>query len=333
MTRKALITGITGQIGSYLAEILLEKKYEVIGFARSQDLAMLPASLAGKVKTLQVDIGNLELLEKSILDLQPDEIYNFAAQSNSQISFGIAEETFHLNALAVVRLCETARKLSRPAKVFQASTAELYGGVYEHPVNEETPFYPKNPYGIAKLAAYWAIRNYRETQGAFFVNGIIFNSESPRRGEAFVTKKIVKTIAEIIKGKQEVLRLGNLNARRDWSHAQDTAKAAWTMLQAEKAADYVIASGVAHSVREFVEIAFKHAGIEIAWRGEGVQEEGYDKNTGKVRVAIDTQFFRPAELKSLIGDSSKLHKELGWSQKYPFDALVSEMLDVELEKL
>lgn len=332
MQKKALITGITGQIGSYLAELLLEKGYSISGISRGKLDSRLPPALLTKITFSSLDIADTKAFAAHVKKIQPDEIYNLAAQSNSQISFGIAGQTLQTNAMAVIALCDVALSLKKPVRIVQAASAELFGGVYNAPVNEETPFVPKNPYGVAKLAAYWTVRNYRETKGLCSSNALIFNSESPRRGEAFVTKKIAATIAAIMKGTVDVLMLGNVNTTRDWSHAADTAQALYLMAQAEKGADYIVSSGIAHTVREFVEIAFKHMGIEIAWRGEGLGEEGFDRKSGRVYVKIDPQFFRPAELKSLIGDSSKIRKELDWKPTYTLTTLVGEMVDAELKK-
>ncbi|PIN93074.1 GDP-mannose 4,6-dehydratase [Candidatus Pacearchaeota archaeon CG10_big_fil_rev_8_21_14_0_10_31_24] len=332
MTKKALITGITGQIGSYLAEILLEQGYKVHGLSRNKLNSQIPEESQKKIIFHSSDIKDLNSLQKLIEQIKPDEIYNLAAQSNSQISFDIAEETFQTNALAILRICETVKKLNNNCKVFQASSAELYGGTYDYPVTEETPFIPRNPYGIAKFTAYWTIKIYREANNSFFVNGIIFNSESPRRGDAFVTKKIVKGIADIIKGKQEVVSLGNINSKRDWGHAKDTAYAIYKSLQAEKPGDYIISTGKAHTIREFIELAFKHLGKKLAWRGQGLNEEGYDLETGKVYININPQFFRPVELKVMLGNPAKARKELNWQPQYTFESLVNEMIDYDMSK-
>ena len=332
--KKALITGITGQIGSYLAEILLEKGYKVYGIVRRTSTLEGARSRIDHLKGLKLiygDLGDTGNIERIIGEVMPDEIYNLAAQSHVQISFETPEYTSDINALGVLRICEAVNKLKKPIKVYQASTSELFGGIYNYPVNEDVHFYPKSPYGVAKLYAYWIMRHYRETYNLFCSNGIVFNSESPRRGENFVTRKITKTIADIIKGKKEFLSLGNLNARRDWNHAKDTAMAMWMILQANKPGDYVIASGQAHSVKEFVEASFKYAGVDIEWKGEGLNEVGYDKKTSKVYVKVDSHYFRPSEVNVLIGDSTKARTELGWKPKYNFDDIIKDMMHTELK--
>jgi len=332
-TKKALITGITGQIGSYLAEILLSKGYEVYGTIRRTSMVNARERVENikGIHLIYADLTDMSSIENIIHEVQPDEIYNLAAQSHVWISFRIPDYTSDVNALGTLRICEAARKLKKECKIYQASTSELYGGIYEHPVTEETPFVPKSPYGVAKLYAYWIIRNYRESYNMFCSNGIVFNTESPRRGENFVTRKITLGVSEIIKGKREFISLGNLNAKRDWGHARDTALAMWKILQTEKPDDFVIATGKAHSIREFVEESFKHAGIEIAWRGQGLNEEGYDKNTGKVYIVVDPIYFRPSEVNTLIGDSTKARTQLGWEPQYTFEALVKEMMEHDLK--
>ena len=334
--KKALITGITGQIGSYLAELLLEKGYEVHGLVRRT------SSMEGsrkridhikeEINLIYGDLGDSGAIEKAISEVKPDEIYNLAAQSHVAISFQIPEQTSDINAIGVLRICEAARRINKNAKIYQASTSELYGGIYDYPVNEETPFYPKSPYGISKLYAYWIMRHYRETYGMFCSNGIVFNSESPRRGENFVTRKITTGIANLIKGKIKKLYLGNLNAKRDWNHAKDTARGMWMILQANKPGDYVIASGKARSVREFVEEAFKYAGIEISWRGEGLEEVGYDKKTGREYIGVSARHFRPSEVNVLIGDAAKARNELGWKPILTFQDLIADMMYNELKE-
>lgn len=331
--KKALITGITGQIGSYLAELLVDKGYEVYGLVRRTSSIVGSRERIDPIKGLKLIYGDLcdsGSIEKIIHEVQPDEIYNLAAQSHVGISFETPENTSDINALGVLRICEAAKRLKKKVKIYQASTSELYGGIYDYPVNEEAPFYPKSPYGIAKLYAYWTMRHYRETYNMYCSNGLVFNSESPRRGENFVTRKIVKNVVSITNGSSEILRLGNLNAKRDWSHAKDSARAMWLILQAEKPGDYVIASGKTRSVREFVEKAFNYVGVNIKWRGDGLNEEGYDEKTGKVYVKVDPHYFRPSEVNTLIGDSTKAKKELGWSQEYSFEDLVKDMMEHEL---
>jgi len=332
--KTALITGITGQIGSYLAELLIEKGYKVYGLVRRTSSIGSSRERIDHIKGLNLLYGDLSDsggIEKTISEVQPDEIYNLAAQSHVWISFQTPEHTSDINALGVLRICEAARRIGKPVKIYQASTSELYGGIHNYPVNEEVDFYPKSPYGIAKLYGYWIIRHYRETYNMFCSNGIIFNSESPRRGENFVTRKISKGVVDILNGKLEKLYLGNLNAKRDWNHAKDAAKVMWMILQASKPGDYVMASGETHSVREFVEAAFKHVGIEISWKGEDLNEVGFDKKTGREYVGVDSHYFRPSEVDVLIGDSSKARNELGWKPSYNFQELVTDMMDAELK--
>jgi GDPmannose 4,6-dehydratase len=330
--KKALITGITGQIGSYLAELLVEKGCDVTGAVRRTSLVNARERI-DHLKGIHLeyaDLGDSSSIERVIKESQPDEIYNLGAQSHVWISFKMPEYTADIDGLGVMRICESARQLKRPVKIYQASTSELFGGIYDFPVNEDVPFYPKSPYGLAKQFGFWTIKNYREAFDMFCSNGILFNSESPRRGENFVTRKITKGIADIVKGRAEQLHLGNLNAKRDWIHAKDSAKAMYLILQANEPGDYVIASGKARSIREFAEAAFRYADIELAWRGKGLEEQGYDAKTGKTRISIDPKYFRPAEVDILIGDASKARKELGWAPEITFDELVKEMVEHDL---
>jgi len=331
--KKALITGITGQIGSYLAELLLEKGYEVYGLVRRTSSMNSRARIdhLDKVHLVYGDLADSNNISEIISSVQPDEIYNLGAQSHVAVSFQVPLYTADVDALGALRICDAARRLNKPVRIYQASTSELYGGIYNYAVNEESHFYPKSPYAVAKLYAYWVMRNYREAYNLFCSNGIIFNSESPRRGENFVTRKITKGVADIVKGKLDVLYLGNLSARRDWIHAKDNVVAAWAILQAEKPGDYVIASGESHSVREFVEAAFKHVNIDISWRGEGVNEEGFDKKTGRVYVKVDPIYFRPSDVQVLIGDASKAKRDFGWKTKYKFEDIVREMVEHDLK--
>jgi len=334
--KRALITGVTGQIGSYLAELLIDKGYDVFGIIRRTSHVKNARQRIDHLKNLNLFYGDLQdsgVIERIISEVQPDEIYNLAAQSHVGISFDTPEHTSNVNALGVLRICEAAKRLKKPVRVYQASTSELFGGTEDGILlNENSNFKPKSPYAVAKLYGYWIIRNYREAYGMFCCNGIIFNSESPRRGENFVTKKITKGVADIISGKTDKIYLGNLNAKRDWSHAKDSAKAMWMILQSEKPEDYVIASGETHSVREFVEEAFKHVGIEIGWRGEGLEEMGYDKRTNRVYVAVNPYYFRPSEVDILVGDASNAKKKLGWTQEYSFKELVKEMVEADLNE-
>ena len=331
--KKALITGITGQIGSYLAELLMEKGYEVYGLVRRTSLVNARERIEhiDGIKLIYADLGDSSSINHLIQEIKPDEIYNLAAQSHVWVSFKMPEYTSDIDALGAMRICEAVRMLGKPVKIYQASTSELYGGIYNFPVNEETPFHPKSPYGVAKLYAYWIMRNYREAYKMFCSNGIVFNTESPRRGENFVTRKITKGVADILRGKQKQLRLGNLNARRDWGHAKDVTLAMWKILQYDKADDFVIATGVSHSVREFVELAFKHVGIEIKWRGEGVNEVGYDAATEKTLVVVDPLYFRPSEVEVLIGDATKAKNLLKWEPHYAFEEVVREMMEHDLK--
>jgi GDPmannose 4,6-dehydratase len=330
----ALITGVAGQIGSYLAEVLIEKGYEVYGIIRRSSQVSTARERIDPIIGLNVlygDLGDSGVIERIVSEVQPDEIYNLAAQSHVAISFEIPEYTSDVTALGALRICEAARKLKKNVKIYQASTSELYGGIYDYAVNEETPFHPKSPYGVAKLYAFWMMKNYRESYGLFCSNGIVFNSESSRRSENFVTRKITKGVAEIMNGKKEKIQLGNLNAKRDWNHSKDTAEAMWIILQADKPGDYVMASGISYSVRDFVEASFRHVGVDIVWKGEGLNEVGYDKNTGKEYIVVNPYYFRPSEVEVLIGDSSKLRNELGWSPKFDFNDIVAEMVDYDMK--
>ncbi|TDT61024.1 GDP-mannose 4,6-dehydratase [Fonticella tunisiensis] len=340
--KRALITGITGQDGSYLAELLLEKGYEVHGIIRRSS-----SFNTGRIEHLYQDIHekNLKLilhygdmtdssnLSRLIYSINPDEIYNLAAQSHVKVSFDIPEYTAEVDALGTLRILDAIKDTKIKTRFYQASTSELYGKALEIPQKETTPFYPRSPYAAAKLYAFWITKNYREAYGLYACNGILFNHESPRRGETFVTRKITKAACRIAKGKQEKLYLGNLNAMRDWGYAKDYVEAMWLMLQQEKAEDYVIATGETHTVREFCEKAFKYVGIDIEWRGKEEDEKGYDSKTGKVVVEIDPRYFRPTEVDLLIGDPSKARKELGWQPRVTFEELVKIMMEADLKKV
>ncbi|XP_074115703.1 GDP-mannose 4,6 dehydratase [Cotesia typhae] len=341
--RIALITGITGQDGSYLAEFLLEKGYEVHGIIRRassfnttriQHLYADPKShKQEKMKLHWGDMTDSSSLIKVIAAVQPTEIYNLAAQSHVKVSFELSEYTGEVDAIGTVRLLDAIRTcgLEKKVKFYQASTSELYGGRdTSAPQNESTPFYPRSPYACAKIYSYWIVINYREAYGLYACNGILFNHESPRRGENFVTRKITRTIAKIYLGAQDVLELGNLNAKRDWGHAKDYVKAMWMMLQQENPEDYVIATGESHSVREFVELAFQHVNINIIWEGTGVDEVGRDKNSGKVLVRVNPRYFRPTEVGILLGDASKAKMKLGWEPSVSFKELVQDMMNADL---
>ncbi|MEM3122393.1 MAG: GDP-mannose 4,6-dehydratase [Candidatus Pacearchaeota archaeon] len=319
MRKKALITGITGQIGSYLAELLVEKGYEVYGLVRTSSTMIQRKRidhLQKKIKLVYGDLSDTYSIERAIESIEPDEVYNLAAQSHVGISFNLPELTSDVCGIGVLRICEALKKLKKKTKLYQASTSELYGGIYDFPVNESVPFNPKSPYAISKLYAYWIIKHYRETYKMFCCNGILFNTESPRRGENFVTRKITIGVSEIAKGKRDCIYLGNLNARRDWGHAKDAVRAMWAILQAENPDDYVIATGETHSVREFVEEAFKHIGVEISWRGEGLEEEGYDSKTGKVYVKVDSVFFEEEKFEK-TANINKI-KSLSYGIEYSF---------------
>nr|WP_207669355.1 GDP-mannose 4,6-dehydratase [Fonticella tunisiensis] len=343
MVKKAFITGITGQDGSYLAEFLLEKGYEVHGMIRR----------ASTFNTKRIDhlfenpeIGNKKLflhygdlsdssnINRLLERIKPDEIYNLGAQSHVKVSFEVPEYTAQTDAVGTLRILDAIKETGIKTKFYQASTSELFGGIPgTAPQSEKTPFYPKSPYGAAKLYAYWITVNYREAYNIFAVNGILFNHESPRRGETFVTRKITRAVASIIAGKQDKLSLGNLDAKRDWGFAGDYVEAMWMMLQQEKPQDYVIATGETHTVREFTELAFKEVGIDIEWKGTGVEEKGYDRKTGKLLVDVNPRYFRPAEVEFLWGDPSKAERELGWKRKVDFRGLVKMMVEADVKEI
>jgi GDPmannose 4,6-dehydratase len=325
----ALISGISGQDGSYLAELLLEKGYEVHGIIRR----------ASQINTQRIDLiydyihlhyGDLTdstNLVRIIQQVQPDEIYNLGAQSHVKVSFEIPEYTGQVDALGTLRILEAVRLLGmeKKTRIYQASTSEMFGKVQEIPQKETTPFYPRSPYGVAKLYGYWIVKNYRESYGLHASSGILFNHESPRRGETFVTRKITRGLSRISVGEQDILYLGNLNAKRDWGHAKDFVEAMWLMLQQDEADDYVIATGEQYSVREFVEAAAPYFGMKIEWMGEGLDEVGYDWNTKKAVIKVNPKYFRPAEVETLLGDASKAKEKLGWEPKISFKQLVEDM--------
>ncbi len=341
--KKALITGITGQDGAYLADFLLQKGYEVHGIkrrsssfntARVDHLYMDPHEPGVRFFMHYGDLTDATNLIRIIQQVRPDEIYNLAAQSHVKVSFETAEYTANADALGTLRLLEAVRMLGleKKTRFYQASTSELYGKVKEIPQNEETPFYPRSPYGVAKLYGYWITVNYREAYGMFACNGILFNHESPIRGETFVTRKITRAVARIKLGLQHKLYLGNLDAKRDWGYAGDYVEAMWLILQQEEPDDYVIATGESHSVREFVEKAFKEVGIDITWEGDGVNEVGKNRDTGDVLVEIDPRYFRPTEVDYLRGDPSKAKKKLGWEPRVSFDELIRMMVREDLKE-
>ncbi|MFL0194655.1 GDP-mannose 4,6-dehydratase [Clostridium sp. WILCCON 0269] len=343
MIKRALITGITGQDGSYLTELLLSKGYEVHGLIRR----------ASTFNTKRIDhlfenpeIGNKKLflhhgdltdssnLNRVIEKIQPDEIYNLAAQSHVQVSFEVPEYTAETDGIGSLRILDAIKVSGLKCKFYQASTSELFGGLPETaPQSEETPFYPKSPYGASKLYSYWITVNYRESYNIFACNGILFNHESPRRGETFVTRKITRAVASIMAGKQEKLSLGNLDAKRDWGFAGDYVEAMWLILQQEKPYDFVIATNETHTVREFVDLSFKEVGIDIEWEGTGVEEKGYDKVTGKLLIDVNPRYFRPAEVELLWGDCRKAEMELGWKRKVDFPGLVKMMIDGDMREI
>ena len=343
----ALITGVTGQDGSYLAEFLLDKGYEVHGIIRRSssfntariehlyfDEWVRDMKRNRSINLHYGDMTDSSSLIRIIQTTQPDEIYNLAAQSHVKVSFDVPEYTAEADATGTLRLLEAVRilGLERKTKIYQASTSELYGLVQEIPQRETTPFYPRSPYGVAKLYGYWITKTYRESYGMFAVNGILFNHESERRGETFVTRKITLAAARIAAGQQDKLYLGNLDALRDWGYARDYVECMWLMLQHDQPEDFVIATGEQHSVREFTERAFAHVGIELRWQGEGVQEQGIDKATGRVLVEVDPKYFRPAEVETLLGDPTKAKTLLGWNpQKTSFEELVRIMVEHDVQ--
>ncbi len=343
----ALITGITGQDGSYLAEFLLEKGYEVHGIIRRSS-----SFNTGRIEHLYLDEWVRDMKQRRLINLhygdmtdsssliriiqevQPTEIYNLAAQSHVKVSFDVPEYTAETDATGTLRLLEAVRilKMEKRTRIYQASTSELYGKVQEIPQSETTPFYPRSPYGVAKLYAFWITKNYRESYGMYAVNGILFNHESERRGETFVTRKITLAVARIANGLQDKLYLGNLNALRDWGYARDYVECMWLIMQQEEPDDYVIATGEYHSVREFTSLAFARAGIQLRWEGEGIDEKGIDIATGKVLVEVDPRFFRPAEVEQLLGDPTKAKEKLGWNpRKTSFEELVNLMVDADMK--
>jgi GDPmannose 4,6-dehydratase len=325
----ALITGITGQDGSYLAELLLEKGYEVHGIIRraSQINTQRIDHLYQNIKLHYGDLTDSTNIVRVIQKVQPDEIYNLGAQSHVKVSFEMPEYTADVDAMGTLRILEAVRLLGMEdrVRIYQASTSELYGLVQETPQRETTPFYPRSPYGVAKLYGYWITKNYREAYGMYACTGILFNHESPRRGETFVTRKITRGLSKIHSGQQQVLELGNLNAKRDWGHARDFVEAMWLMLQQDQPEDYVIATGVQYSVREFVEKAGPYFGMNIVWEGEELDEVGIDTNTGKTIIRVNPKYFRPAEVETLLGDATKAKEKLGWEPKISFDQLVKDM--------
>jgi GDPmannose 4,6-dehydratase len=342
MTKRALITGITGQDGAYLADFLLQKGYEVHGIKRRASsfntdridhLYQDPHVPNQRFILHYGDLTDSTNLLRIIQHVQPDELYNLAAQSHVAVSFEVPEYTANADAIGTLRLLEAIRilGLEKKTRFYQASTSELFGKVVETPQTEKTPFYPRSPYAVAKLYAYWITVNYREAYGIYACNGILFNHESPIRGETFVTRKITRALARIKLGLQDRVYLGNLDAKRDWGHASDYVRMQWLMLQQEEPEDFVIATGEQHSVREFVEMAAKRLGIDVRWEGSGVDEKGYDRATGKCIVSVDPRYFRPTEVDTLLGDPSYAREKLGWEPRISFEDMVSEMVDQDLE--
>ncbi len=348
MKKKALVTGVTGQDGSYLAEFLLEKGYEVHGIIRrssSYNQERLEDLFNDEKYSFMAhdnfnlhygDVTDTSNVIRLISEIRPDEIYNLAAQSHVRVSFDVPEYTADVDAVGTLRILEAVRMLglTETTRIYQASTSELYGKVQEVPQKETTPFYPRSPYGVAKIYGFWITKNYRESYNMFAVNGILFNHESERRGETFVTRKISLAAARIAQGKQEKLMLGNLDSLRDWGYAKDYVECMWLILQHDKPEDFVIATGEMHTVREFATLAFKHAGIEVEWQGEGINEKGINKSTGDVIVEVDPKFFRPAEVDQLLGDPTKARTLLGWNPtKTSFEQLVEIMITHDMKKV
>ena len=336
MSKVALITGITGQDGSYLAEFLLDKGYEVHGITRRASISNTARidHLMGKIKLHDGDLTDSSSLIRIIGETQPDEIYNLAAQSHVQVSFDVPEYSGDVDALGVLRVLEAVRilGLTKKTKVYQASTSELYGKVEEVPQRETTPFHPYSPYAVAKQYGFWMVKEYREAYGMFAVNGILFNHESERRGENFVTRKITRAAGRIACGLQDKLQLGNLDSKRDWGYARDYVECMWMMLQHDHPEDFVIATGVQHTVREFTTLAFRHCGIELEWQGSGIDEKGIDKATGRVLVEVNEAWFRPTDVDNLWGDPTKAKTVLGWNpQKTSYEELCAIMAEHDLQ--
>ena len=337
--RRALITGITGQDGSYLAELLLEKGYEVHGIIRRSssfntariDHIFQDVHEPNRRLILHYgDLNDASSLNRVLRIACPDEIYNLGAQSHVKVSFDTPEYTGEISGLGAARLLEAIRELELRPRIYQASSSEMFGKVTETPQSESTPFYPRSPYGAAKVYAFWMTVNYREAYGLYAVNGILFNHESPRRGETFVSRKITRAVGRIVHGLQDRLYLGNLDAKRDWGYAKDYVEAMWLMLQQDQPEDYVIATGETHTVREFCERAFARAGVSVEWRGSGLEEKGLDRKSGKVLIEVDPRYLRPTEVEILLGDASKARKRLGWNPTTSFAELVDLMADSDM---
>jgi len=341
--KRALITGITGQDGAYLADFLLKKGYEVHGIkrrassfntARVDHLYRDPHEQDVRFMMHYGDLTDSTNLIRIIQEIQPDEVYNLGAQSHVKVSFETPEYTANVDGLGTLRILEAIRilKMEEKTRFYQASTSELFGKVQEIPQKETTPFYPRSPYGVAKLYAYWITVNYREAYGMYACNGILFNHESPVRGETFVTRKITRALARIKIGLQDTLYLGNLDARRDWGHARDFVEMQWLMLQQDEPEDYVIATGIQYSVRELIEIAAQQLGISIRWEGEGIDEKGIEEKTGQIIVAVDPGYYRPTEVNELLGDAGKAREKLGWVPGTSFEEMIAEMIEADMEE-
>ena len=342
MKKKALITGITGQDGSYLAELLLAKGYEVHGMIRRSSsfntgridhLYRNPEIYNEKLFLHYGDLTDSSNLNRLLEKIEPFEIYNLGAQSHVKVSFEVPEYTADVIAMGTLRFLDAIKETGLNSRFYQASTSELFGKVQQIPQTEETPFYPRSPYGVAKLYAYWVIVNYREAYGLFACNGILFNHESPRRGETFVTRKISRAVSRIKLGIQDYLTLGNLDSKRDWGYAPEFVEGMWRMMQKEIPADYVLATGETHTIREFVDLAFRQLGMDLEWSGKGIDEQGVEKKTGKVLVKVNPRYYRPTEVELLIGDASKARNELGWEPKIKFEELVKLMVQKDWDKV
>ena len=339
--KKTLITGITGQDGSYLAELLLQKGYAVHGIIRRSssfntgriDHIINDKQYNGQFFFHHGDVTDASNLNRLLEKIQPDEIYNLAAQSHVKVSFEIPDYTAQVDALGTLRFLDAIRETGVDTKFYQASTSELFGKVRETPQTEKTPFYPRSPYGVAKLYGYWIIVNYREAYDLFACNGILFNHESPRRGETFVTRKITRAASRIKEKLQNMLYLGNLDAKRDWGYAPEYVEGMWRMLQQDKPDDYVMATGENHTIREFAELAFKELNITIEWQGRGIDEKGMNSENGKQIIGVDKSYYRPTEVEQLLGDASKAKEKLGWEVKTPFEEIVKIMIKADLEKV
>lgn len=333
--KKALITGVAGQDGSYLSELLISKGYNVYGIVRAsatQNLERIKHLLPNdSFHLVYGDVTDAHSISQLARKIEPDEVYNLAAQSHVRVSFDVSEYTCNVGGIGTLRVLEALRSNQLDAKFYQASSSEMFGKVRQTPQNENTPFYPRSPYGVAKVFGYWITVNYRESYDMFAINGILFNHESPRRGNDFVTKKISLGLANILQGRQDKIVLGNINAKRDWGYAEDYVEAMYMMMQHGNPEDFVIATGETHSVREFLEIAFNHAGMDVEWRGSGMDEKAYDRRTGKAVVEIDPRHFRPSEVDVLVGDATKARSKLGWKPRVTFKELVKIMLDHDIE--